>query len=171
MSFTTAKSPAEYVKQAKHVELLKLNCCGIKEIHGISQWAYKDPGYVVPMLKDIVKASYDFCAKVDWHDRFLYFKAPPREPFWRYFMFTQAQTPNIGSEMWELRQSYGDKLAHYIRENNLGTVTVSEENLNPNSGNRLKIFIWTFNWTDLKAWYEKNADPQPKPVGDFLNGR
>lgn len=48
------------------------------------------------------------------------------------------------------------KIVDYIHVNNLGTVVVSDEEINPNSGNRIKMYTWKVNWATLEEWIGKN---------------
>lgn len=41
------------------------------------------------------------------------------------------------------RDTGGDALARYIRENNLGTILETEARINPNSGNKIKVWVWS----------------------------
>lgn len=49
-----------------------------------------------------------------------------------------AFTDNTGRD-----DDYGQQLKEFIEENNLGTVIETSFERNPNSGNQLKIFVWT----------------------------
>lgn len=53
--------------------------------------------------------------------------------------------------------TYGKNLAAYIRKHKLGTVIGSRISTNPNSGNRLKGYIWTINKRALSAWHKKHS--------------
>lgn len=53
-------------------------------------------------------------------------------------------------------QGYADKLAAYIRANDLGHVVRSRVATNPNSGNRLTVYLWAVNKRSLTSWYKKN---------------
>jgi len=54
---------------------------------------------------------------------------------------------------------YGDKFAAYILENKLGEIIETGSHVNPNSGNKLKMFVWTLNIENLKAWAVGNMKP------------
>lgn len=58
----------------------------------------------------------------------------PRQPF---VIFTQATS--------QRRESYGDRFKAYLEAEGLGEVSVSGYKANPNSGNFVKVFVWTVN--------------------------
>lgn len=47
----------------------------------------------------------------------------------------------------------GDSLRNFITERNLGTVIETASNHNPNSGNMVKVYIWTLDDKALMTWY------------------
>ena len=106
--------------------LNSMECCGLREIHGISQ--HRDPEVAFKRLINDNKES-DWC----WDDTR---KSPPNWPSnWRFAVFTQAGA----------RSRYGNKFAAYIKANNLGEVIETATKVNPNSSNPLKTFVWTLN--------------------------
>jgi hypothetical protein len=52
--------------------------------------------------------------------------------------------------------SVGDRLTNYIRRNKLGKVQVSNKELNPNSTNMLKVYLWNVDIDAFKKWAKKN---------------
>lgn len=46
----------------------------------------------------------------------------------------------------------GESLTKYIRENGLGEVLETEEKVNPNSENRIKVYVWAINHEALEKW-------------------
>lgn len=50
--------------------------------------------------------------------------------------------------------SHGENLAKYIKKNKLGSLQVTRARKNPNSGNLVKVWIWTPNERKLKMWYK-----------------
>lgn len=56
------------------------------------------------------------------------------------------------------KELYGRKFKKFILDNKLGTVIETESKRNPNSGNRIKTWIWTVNITKLKSWFKKNKN-------------
>lgn len=58
----------------------------------------------------------------------------PRQPF---IIFTQATSTR--------KEGYGDRFKAYLEKQGLGEVSVSGYRTNPNSGNFVKVFVWTVN--------------------------
>lgn len=54
------------------------------------------------------------------------------------------------------QRTAGKKLAIYITKNKLGTVIKSPISINPNSKNKLQIFIWTINKRNLKRFAKEH---------------
>ena len=50
----------------------------------------------------------------------------------------------------------GNSLAKYIKKNKLGLITKSPSRINPNSGNSLKVWIWTLNKQNLRNYWNKH---------------
>jgi hypothetical protein len=62
-----------------------------------------------------------------------------------FVMFTQAvYTPND--------RKYGEELADYIIQHDLGTVTRSLEKRNPNSGRKVTVYLWEIAPVKTKRW-------------------
>lgn len=51
------------------------------------------------------------------------------------------------------RKSNGYRLAAMLRNLQCGTVTASEVRRNPNSGNRIRVWVWAPNHRLFAAWY------------------
>jgi hypothetical protein len=62
-----------------------------------------------------------------------------------YYTFTDVEDGN------------GDGVAKYIRANKLGTITRAPIALNPNSGNRIKIWIWTVDHAAMEKFCKTRA--------------
>lgn len=106
-----------------------LNCCGIKELAGISQGSP---------------------ANAIWSAGLLVNEFDPSMPRCRYIIFSQAHSNMFKSS------GYGYDFAQYIRDNNLGEVFDQVPvGKNPNSGNQVKMWIWIFDSDAMKAWFEK----------------
>ena len=54
------------------------------------------------------------------------------------------------------RRKYGKNLQAYIKKHRLGSVISTQGRRNPNSGNTIKHYTWTPNFTAMKKWYAKN---------------
>lgn len=59
----------------------------------------------------------------------------------------------------------GDELSLFIKDMGLGTVKRTRQKLNPNSGNKLRVYLWDVNADGLSSWYVKNK-PFEYSVGD-----
>jgi hypothetical protein len=47
---------------------------------------------------------------------------------------------------------YGEKLKAYIKKHKLGTVIATDTKKNVNSGNHVRMYVWTVNKTNFKKW-------------------
>lgn len=56
------------------------------------------------------------------------------------------------------RKKGGINLKRYIKKHNLGTVTASPTAINSNSGNSLRMWIWTINKRNLRNYYIKHTN-------------
>jgi len=55
------------------------------------------------------------------------------------------------------RCRYGQRFCDFIKDNKLGSVVgVPRAKRNPNSGNPLKVWVWTVKDRELRAWYRKS---------------
>lgn len=68
----------------------------------------------------------------------------PRTRRWRHAVFTEA------------KGNYGRKFATFLRQNHLGKVVCTPKEINPNSGNPLRAFVWTVDWPAVEAWEQAN---------------
>jgi hypothetical protein len=58
---------------------------------------------------------------------------------------------------------HGQSIADFIRANDLGTLTEHGEVRNPNSGNQIKVWVWTYNGNKPKT--RKRGTKTPKRLG------
>lgn len=133
------------------LELTGMKCCGIRELSGLS---HQDN----PQKSMYQFARLTYLREIeDSTKKGSFLKRP--DPGFRYILFSQARRDN----------KYGVEFGAYIESNGLGKVAETPFNVNPNSSNPLKIFIWTVDHDALKAWVKKNeADiltttPRPTP--------
>lgn len=120
-------------------------CCGYREIHGLG--FYRSPQKA---LLDLLKGQMGGCQNIA--------DLGVRVARFRYVMFAQAASH-------KMEKSYGDRFKAFLLHNKLGTVIETDWNINPNSYNQLKIFIWTIDWTTTRAWAEKHLTFDPiKPI-------
>lgn len=61
-----------------------------------------------------------------------------------FVMFTDIKERKIGKA-----------LAQYILKHKLGTIVNTRARKNPNSGNKVSVWIWGVNDRNLRAWYRK----------------
>lgn len=55
------------------------------------------------------------------------------------------------------KETYGEKLAAYIKKNRLGAVKKSTWKDNPNTDNPVRVYIWELAQTNLKRWFKKHG--------------
>lgn len=105
------------------------HCCGLREIGGLSQ--YNAAGgrrktnmeHLADMFLLIYQPSRDY---------------PNGRTHWRYAIFTEAYVPG------DQPQGYGSEFADFIKAKGLGLVVEADgPQVNPNSGNMLRVWIWT----------------------------
>lgn len=108
-----------------------VSCCGIREMGGLSEHEGHMEGFMREMGKHTIDPGTTTGSR------------------WRYCIFSQA---NKG-------RKYGIELAAYIKEHNLGDVVETGWNVNPNSGNDLKVWMWTVDWDAFRAHYQKVKYP------------
>ena len=97
------------------VDVRSTECCGVVELDGV--------GY--DSAQSIVEQVHEEWGDYD-HTKF------------RYVVFND--TPTQGSD-----RPSGAKLANFIKKNKLGDIIVTKSNINPNSGNSLRVWVWTYN--------------------------
>lgn len=106
------------------MNITNLGCCGVKEITGLA-------GH-----KSAPDAMRAYCKRPFSHDTAF---APPSCAF---TLFTAPQP-----------YKYGHVFAAFILKNKLGDVQEIGPTLNPNSGNRLQVWVWTVDRPALEKWY------------------
>ena len=121
------------------MEILNLSCCGVKEIRGLSY-----SGSASEAFREFGKLTFQR-TQLDLQGN------PQPAPIdkFRYVLFSQAGKPEY---------EYGTAFAEFLREHNLGTILETSFNLNPNSGNQLKVWLWTVDWGAVKAWFATHAE-------------
>ena len=126
-------------------------CCGVREIGGLSGYEERtgrrktNEQHMADMWTQMYQTSEDY---------------PVGQVNWRYAIFTQANHPiALGKAV------YGEDFAAYIRTNNLGNVIETEgDHKNPNTGNWVKVWVWTVNHDTTRPLAEAAYQKQPKPV-------
>lgn len=114
-------------------------CCGIREISGLSYCRDKKGLY---SAKQAMREVFQQC-----------YGQPPgcQDVKWRYAIFSEANPPDAEAPL-----NYGTKFCAYILENGLGTVIETGNNINPNSENLLKVWVWTMDHDAMRAWGKKS---------------
>lgn len=105
--------------------------CGVRQLFGFGD--YKSPEKLL------------FDSLEDSDDNFpLLFK---------FILFSDTITPPS-------TRSYltGKKFAAFIAKNKLGTVTASKVQTNPNTNNRIRVWLWDVNLKALEKWYKSHKD-------------
>lgn len=108
-----------------------MRCCGIKEISGLSS------------RQDFTNSFIDFIRVQGFYP-----KEKSDKGFCKFLLFSQAsRTPNPVT-------GYGERFQKWIRDHKFGKVTSTGGDVrNPNSGNYLKIYVWTVNWEAIRKWF------------------
>jgi len=124
------------------METTRLLCCGVRELASIAR---TEPAQT---LKDLCehRRSFDY-----------YYNKPEgfNTDAFRTgsYIFTEAG----------VRSKYGKKLKQYIEDNALGTVTAAPPFKNRNTGRKITLFVWAFDYNAIRAWYERKGW-EPKPA-------
>lgn len=107
-----------------------MGCCGVREIAGLSGFRGRPTAAMQAFCKDGFYDNAFRCSHV---------------------VFTEADNSE---------QRYGLSFATFITRNKLGHVAVSLKAKNPNSPNRITVWVWTLDTKALRAWW---ALHRPKP--------
>lgn len=129
-----------------------MNCCGIRELYCLSEMKLTPKG-AEKYLRD-VKAyltepgHYEEIYNYDTgtYENGDYYEEVVHTP--AFFVFSQAGDESSV----EAAGAYGDYFKKFIESQGLGTVQETEPALNENSGNLVKVFLWTVNQDAYKAW-------------------
>lgn len=131
-----------------------LNCCGVKEISQLSIYGSARDF----MLAFVTPKPYASTGNEQGNYTSFCYESlnKDEEPYFLrcgFLLFTEAR-----------QQGYGQKLADFIYEHKLGTITTSEVRQNKNSGNLIQVFLWGVDYEALKKWKNENWVPAPAPV-------
>lgn len=118
------------------MELWGLNCCGIKELSGLSQY----PDNPADAMQNIGRMIY-----ISTSNHYI-------GKHFRYIVFSQAGK----------NSHYGEVFAKYILDNNLGSLVETDWHVNPNSKNQLKVWVWTTDHHALDTWWKENDGSRGK---------
>jgi hypothetical protein len=129
-----------------------MECCGVKELADLSDYPLTDAGarrFLSTIIDEHLTEAphrhqvYDYPA-----GEYRYEDVPEKRHAPAFFIFTQAGTATDPNG----RTAYGDHFKEWIEAQKLGTVIVTEPNLNENSGNLVKVYVWTVNRDAFLAW-------------------
>ena len=120
--------------------LNNLQCCGVKEIHGLSTHKTPEEAFRYFGMLTTNKKALDCytCLPTDVTE--------PWEKF-RYVMFTQAKKST----------DYGERFAAFLAKKRLGDLLETGFHVNPSADNNLKVWIWTVDWRCVRQWFEQDA--------------
>ena len=112
-------------------------CCGLRELHGLANYQQNPEGAYRALLRTIQPRRYQFRNSPSVE------KVPDKR--WRHLIFAQANNPDPGLH----RQNYGEQFAEFLRGKGFSVVETVEQ-INPNSGNKLKAWIATVDWDTIE---------------------
>jgi hypothetical protein len=111
------------------MEIRGTSNCGVYDLHGVRNF---DPDYSLSFFSELRR-------------QFMYLQ---HEWTWPgVIVFSDAKTTRQ-----RVRLTKGDKLAAFITENDLGTLTVQDWTKNPNTGNQIKVWMWVPNHQNLERF-------------------
>ena len=106
-------------------------CCGILEVMHLRESAPK-------------QTLIDIC---NYDHHYNYEEELPKLQHHPYVIFTD-----------HIDMKYGKNFAKFIKKNRLGIITYSSKaKLNPNSGNNIRMWVWSVNWRAVKIYLEKHT--------------
>lgn len=156
-----------------------MRCCGVKELNTISSYRSAKEAMlgfcaIIYPEKERVKERWDLTferAKTMKYDPYSYgflgatstgavFDNPLQYSRFRFGIFTEAISQNsidTGRTGWAYQ--YGQMFAKLIQDRKLGSLVSTEKHeLNPNSGQFVKVWVWGIDHEALKKWYNKNRE-------------
>lgn len=111
------------------IDVRFLDCCGIHELVALSHFV--NPGTVEANVKHVLRNKN--CA------------------FYLFSCVEEHEDPDYEEDYdTSTAGAYGKIFADYIIKHKLGTVVMSDLATNPNSGNRLRAYLWTVDWDAAK---------------------
>jgi hypothetical protein len=125
------------------MKLHQMMCCGLRELHGLEWEAREGPAYA---MKEFIHAACPKRQEFKWRDG-KYIKQYLSRLYFSHVVFSEAK---------DGAGAYGEQFAAYIKKNKLGDVVASQRRVNPNSGNQVKLWVWTLNKQELVKWAAKN---------------
>ena len=129
------------------MEMNPLRCCGVKELNLLSSYDSAKAAFKAWANLTYLRTGYILGA--DGVAR----TGPDPYTKFRYVLFSQANIPTYAETF--SRKKYGEKFARLITDNHLGTVLETTSNINPNSINSLKVWLWTVDHEACAAYAKK----------------
>lgn len=123
------------------MNLRTMSCCGMRDLSGLSAHRTAKDAMIEFVRTSCPNASY-----YNWDTR--------KCEKLRRLNFSHVIFSEANDELYR----YGESFATYIRRNKLGTVIASERRVNPNSGNRVKFWVWTLHKQNLVNWANRNTE-------------
>ena len=117
------------------LSISNMQCCGIKELAGLS---------TCNSATDAMRQFGKLTHGRTYQDTAGIIRAAPFVQF-RYVVFTQA------------RSGYGQDFAQLITKAKLGELIETSSNVNPNSSNYVKVWVWTVDHVALKGYLDNLA--------------
>ena len=112
------------------------NCCGVDEIAGLADTPEET-------LKDVCYEKYPLKNSNCWYD-----EEGEEQAF---ILITDT-----------VKRGFDKKLVDYIRLNKLGVVIGTKPKKNPNSGNRIRAWLWSPNEKNLNKWFKSLLKKEKK---------
>lgn len=118
--------------------LSSTTCCGVRDFDGLTGSKAKDIIDLISRDRFMYEENYRMGRFVVDKNTIVDNNA------YRFVMFTDV------SQNFKL----SDNLIKFIKVNKLGKATKVAQAMNPNSGNKLRVVIWTISDKGLKEWFK-----------------
>jgi len=125
------------------MRLHQMMCCGLRELHGLEWASGSGP---VHAMTEFIHVACPKRQEYKWRNG-KYMMQYLSRLYFSHVVFSEARDGNGG---------YGERFAAYIKKNKLGDVVASQRRVNPNSGNQVKLWVWTLNKQALVKWAAAN---------------
>ena len=159
-----------------------MDCCGVKELSGLASYPnpqeamralgaqlYPDPEKNKVLVNKVrERAKKDGVGPCRWGylgvqvqpvEGYAVWEDPAQYSRFRFAIFTEAHGPAWAEEN---GPKYGQNFAAFIRETQLGDVIETGRHVNPNSSNKLKVWVWTVDHAALVGWLKDDAKKRHK---------
>lgn len=160
-----------------------MDCCGVKELSQLSHYIspqeamralgaviYPDPEANKALVERVrERAKQDKKSSMAWGylgvqvmpvEGYAVWEDPAQYSRFRFAIFTEAHYPMYTEDT--AGPKYGQNFAAFIREHRLGDVVETGRHVNPNSSNKLKVWVWTVDHAALVGWLKDDARKRHK---------